>query len=70
MKRWLVIAGPERDGRRDWPDFMEAFATFDEADTQATARGEGNWAYVVDLAHLEIVNDASQICWAPDWPSD
>lgn len=70
MKRWLVIGGPDRNGIRGWPDFIETFATFGGADAQATARGEGKWAYVIDLARLEIVNDASQVSWAPDWLPD
>ena len=66
MIRYLVFAGPDYYPAGGWHDFVGAFATFEEADAKATAY-TGDWAYVVDLARLEIANEAS---WAPDWPSD
>lgn len=66
MKRYLVFAGERHEAGGGWHDFVRAFTHWDEANAEVVVREEkGEWAYVVDLAYLEIAYEPR---WAPDWP--
>ena len=68
MKRYLVFAWGRYEARGGWWDFVGAFASFEEANSQVAAHEKKDeWTHIVDLARLEMVHEAS---WAPDWPHD
>ena len=56
MKRYLVFAGEDYYPAGGWGDFIEAFASHEDAASKAAECEErGDWSQVVDLERMEEV---------------